>query len=97
VRKLLGVEVWLTLVADVAEGVYRVEQVEERTSERAGELERAYESLPLRLVDASVIATCERLGEMKVATLDRRHFAAARPAHCEALTLVLSWPTRQMG
>jgi hypothetical protein len=35
-----------------------------------------------------VIATCESLGETKVATLDRRHFAAVRPRHCEALTLL---------
>lgn len=90
VRKLLGVDVWLTFVADVSAGVYRLEHVDERTLERAAELERTYESLPLGLVDASVIATCERLGETKVATLDRRHFSIVRPAHCEALALVPS-------
>jgi hypothetical protein len=34
-----------------------------------------------------VIASCERLGEQKVATLDRRHFSVVRPAHCDAVRL----------
>jgi uncharacterized protein len=38
--------------------------------------------------DASVIALAERLGITQVATVDRRHFHAVRPAHCEALTLL---------
>lgn len=33
------------------------------------------------MVDAAVIAVCERLGETKVATLDRRHFSVVRPRH----------------
>ena len=88
VRKLLGLDAWATLVADIVEGAYRLVNVDERTLERAAELERTYASLPLGLVDASVIATCERLGETKVATLDRRHFSVVRPQHCEALTLL---------
>lgn len=40
------------------------------------------------LVDASVVATCERLGQTKLATLDRRHFSLVRPHHCQALTLL---------
>jgi predicted nucleic acid-binding protein len=88
VCKLLGIDAWTTFVGDLVEGAYRLESVDERTLDRAAELERTYDSLPLGLVDASVIATCERLGETKVATLDRRHFAVVRPAHCDALTLL---------
>lgn len=40
------------------------------------------------VVDASVLALAERLGETKLATLDRRHFAAVRPLHTEALILL---------
>jgi hypothetical protein len=36
----------------------------------------------------SEIALCERLGETKVATLDRRAFAVVRPRHCDALRLL---------
>lgn len=88
VRKLLGVDVWHTFAADVAEGVYRLEHLDERSLLRAAELERAYESLGLGLVDAAVIALCERLGETRVATLDRRHFTVVRPVHCESLRLL---------
>jgi hypothetical protein len=88
VRKLLGIDAWAIFVADLVDGAYRLENVDERTLERAAELERTYASLPLGLVDASVIATCERLGETKVATLDRRHFSVVRPMHCDALKLL---------
>jgi predicted nucleic acid-binding protein len=88
VRKLLGVDVWAAFVEDIGDGAYRLENVDEGTLQRAADLERTYESLSLGLVDASVIAVCERLGETKVATLDRRHFSVVRPSHCEALTLL---------
>jgi predicted nucleic acid-binding protein len=55
---------------------------------RSGELIERYRDLPLGLVDATVIAATEMLGETKVATLDRRHFAAVRPAHTPALELL---------
>ncbi|MGH3031727.1 MAG: hypothetical protein ACRDNE_13385 [Gaiellaceae bacterium] len=42
------------------------------------ELVERYADLPLGAVDASIIATAERLGEVNVATLDRRHFTVVR-------------------
>lgn len=47
-----------------------------------------YASLPLGGTDTCVVATAERLGAMEVATFDRRHFTAVRPAHIEAFTLL---------
>ncbi|MCL4289379.1 MAG: PIN domain-containing protein [Thermoleophilia bacterium] len=88
VRKLYGQETWTSFVADVARGAYRLHGLDEDELIRAAELERAYESLDLGLVDAAVIATCERLAETKVATLDRRDFSAVRPRHCERLRLL---------
>jgi uncharacterized protein len=55
---------------------------------RAGELVRGYRDLPLGLVDATVVAASEMLGEPKIATLDRRHFTVVRPAHLDALVLL---------
>jgi len=55
---------------------------------RAGELVDRYRDLPLGLVDATVIAATEMLGETKLATLDRRHFTVVKPAHTEALTIL---------
>jgi predicted nucleic acid-binding protein len=49
---------------------------------------RRYADFPLGFVDAVVVATAERLGLSEVATIDRRHFTAVRPAHVEAFTLL---------
>jgi predicted nucleic acid-binding protein len=38
-------------------------------------------------VDASIIATAERLGVARVYTLDRRHFGLVRPRHVDSFTL----------
>ncbi len=86
--KLYGPEPWQVFVEDLARGAYRLHQLDQRDLVRAAELERTHESLDLGLVDAAVVATCERLGETKVATLDRRDFSAVRPRHCDALTIL---------
>ena len=88
VLKLLGPAAWETFVEDVAAGAYRLEPLTVGDLNRAAELERQYADLDLGLVDASVVALCERLGETKVATLDRRDFAVVRPRHCDALELL---------
>jgi predicted nucleic acid-binding protein len=64
------------------------EPVEPADWNRIAELVEQYEDLPLGIVDASVVAVCERLGESRLATLDHRHFSVVRPRHCEALTLL---------
>ena len=87
-HKLLGEETWSVFVEDVASGAYRLEPLSLDDLERAAELEREYPDLDLGLVDASVIALCERLDERKVATLDRRDFSLVRPNHCDALELL---------
>lgn len=87
-RKLLGHEAWDVFVDDVCAGAYRVEVLTIDDLRRAAELEHVYHELDLGLVDASVIALCERLGETKVATLDRRDFSIVRPRHCDHLRLL---------
>jgi uncharacterized protein len=87
-RKLFGREPWEIFVSDIADGAYRVYDLSVSDLGRATELEWAYESLELGLVDAAVVVTCERLGETKVATLDRRDFSVVRPSHCPTLRLL---------
>jgi predicted nucleic acid-binding protein len=88
VLKLLGHDAWAVFVDDLARGAYRFAPLDIADLQRAAELERTYRDLDLGLVDAAVIALCERLGERKVATLDRRDFSVVRPRHCEALRLL---------
>ena len=78
---------WLIFLEDLLAGVYRVESPDGDDLARCHELQAAYADLTLGVVDASVLALAERLGESKVATLDERHFRAVRPAHVDALEL----------
>lgn len=55
---------------------------------RIDELLGRYADLGLGIVDASVVAACERLGQTELATLDHRHFGVVKPRHCPALTLL---------
>lgn len=88
VRKRLDIKVWRTFVEDLAGGAYRLESATVADVARAAELESQYDDLRLGFVDAAVIAVCERLGEDKVATLDRRHFSVVRPRHRATLHLL---------
>jgi predicted nucleic acid-binding protein len=55
---------------------------------RMAELCGEYRDFPLCGTDASVVALAERLETDVVVTLDRRHFGAIRPRHCESLRLL---------
>ncbi len=79
---------WLTFLDDVLAGAYRYEAPTLDDLERCRALQHQYEDLRLGVVDASVIALAERLGETEIATLDHRHFATVRPRHVKALTLL---------
>jgi predicted nucleic acid-binding protein len=81
-------EGWLAFLDDVDAGAWRVEHPTAADLRRARELQHDYADLRIGVVDASIIALCERLGEPKVATLDHRHFTTVRPRHVEALRLL---------
>jgi predicted nucleic acid-binding protein len=83
-----GADGFARFVSDICSGAYRLEQLTEADLTRAAEVETTYTELDLGVVDASVIALCERLGEDTVLTLDRRDFAVVRPRHCPALRLL---------
>jgi len=88
IRKRLQPRVWTVFVEDIASGAYRLEDLDADDLFRVAELETTYAKLRLGMVDAAVIAICERLREPKVATLDHRHFGAVRPRHCKRLRLL---------
>jgi uncharacterized protein len=84
----LGVDAWLTFLEDLLAGAYRLELVTTADLTRCRDLQARYSDQALGVVDASVLALVERLGETKLATLDHRHFAVLRPGHVEGLTLL---------
>jgi len=58
--------------------------------DRTAELLNKYNDTRLDFVDASLIASAERLRIDTLYTLDRRDFSLVRPAHCSTLTLLPS-------
>ncbi|KAA8969200.1 MAG: PIN domain-containing protein [Mycobacterium sp.] len=84
----LGAEPEVRFLGDVAEGAFVVEPVAAGDWLRIAELVARYRDLAFGTVDASVVATAERLGISEIATVDRRHFTIVRPCHTEAFTLL---------
>jgi uncharacterized protein len=87
-HRRLGADVWIAFLDDLLAGAYRFEPPGQPDLVRCRDLQTTYFDLGIGVTDASIIALVERLGERKVATLDHRHFAAVRPSHVDALTLL---------
>jgi len=84
----LGPEPFSAFLADLADGALAVVDLVRADYVRVRELLARYADLKLGFVDAAVVAVVERLGELKLATLDHRHFGTIRPRHVEALELL---------
>jgi predicted nucleic acid-binding protein len=84
----LGTNAEVRFLGDLAAGAFAVEPVGPSDWLRIAELVSRYRDLSLGTVDASVIATAERLGIQEVATVDRRHFSVVRPRHAAAFVLL---------
>ena len=84
----LGARAEVLFAQDLAEGAFVVDPVHPADWVRIAELVAAYRDFPLGIADASVIACAERYGLLELASLDRRHFAAVRPHHGTAFTLL---------
>lgn len=67
---------------------FRVEAVAAADLRRMADLVEQYSDLPLGTTDACVVAVAERLNDVSVATLDRRHFTVVRQRHADALVLL---------
>lgn len=78
----------VALLADIEAGAYSVIDLEKSDYARVAELIDRYADSDIGYVDASVLAIVERLGESKLATLDRRHFGIFRPRHTDSIELL---------
>jgi len=77
----LGTSAEVRFLGDLAAGDLDVEPVNAGDWLRIAELVHRYSDQSLGTVDASVVATAERLGVTRIITLDRRHFSIVRPIH----------------
>ena len=85
-RERIGARAELAFARSIADGELAVEPVGSRDYPRVVELMAAYRWIGF--VDASVVAVAERLKFLSIATTDRRHFGAIRPAHTDSLILL---------
>jgi predicted nucleic acid-binding protein len=72
----------------VLDGGLRIEALTREDYVRIRFLCDRYADSDIGFVDAAVFAVTERLGEPKLATLDRRHFSVLRPRHVDSLELL---------
>ena len=80
--------VFVALLDDIGLGAYHVEWLEPADFGRVRQICEQYADSNIGFVDAAVLAIVERLGERKLATLDRRHFGMLRPRHVDGLELL---------
>jgi predicted nucleic acid-binding protein len=78
----------VTLMNDVIDDAYHVEDLLPEDYRRIRDLCDRYADADIGFVDAAVLAVVERMNEPKLATLDRRHFSTMRPRHVDALQLL---------
>jgi predicted nucleic acid-binding protein len=78
----------LAFLADVLARRFLIEDLLPEDYLRVHEVIDRYADADIGFVDAAVLAIVERLGEPKLATLDRRHFALMRPRHVTVLRLL---------
>jgi len=88
IYKELHVGALITLLDQIAEGTFVVENLLPADYRRVREVCNKYWDSDVGLVDAAVLAIVERLDEPKLATLDHRHFGMIRPRHVKALQLL---------
>jgi predicted nucleic acid-binding protein len=84
----LGFTAERRFLEDLMSDRFRIEPVVDDDWPRIAELVEKYGDQRLGSVDASVVATAERLEIAEVATVDRRHFSVVRPRHVVAFNLL---------
>jgi len=85
-QKYLGEKAERGFIEGLLRGEMPLEWGEPRDMARAAEI--LHTRGELGFVDSMVIATAERLGIQKIATLDRRHFASFKPRHARAFEIL---------
>ena len=87
-RKKLGVRAELDFLDDIRSGAFVLEPCLAEDLTRCATLIETYRNLDLGLADACVVAIAERIGTLRILTVDERHFRVIRTAKGKPLTLL---------
>lgn len=89
IDRQLGAKAEASLYTSISDGQIEVADLAVADWQRIQDLVSTYADLQLiGGTDASVITLAERRGALRIATLNRRHFAVVRPRHTEAFQLL---------
>jgi uncharacterized protein len=83
-----GPEAGLTVLEDVANGVYQLAEFTSADVSRARDVVARYTDLKIGLADASIVVLAARHETARVLTFDHRHFRTIKPLYGEAFTLL---------
>lgn len=87
-QKRLGARAETDFIRSMVNGEFETIPVQNADFDRILAIMEEYQDLGLGYVDASIVATAERLNVRNILTTDRRHFSAVRPKHARSLTLL---------
>lgn len=84
----LGIDAEIAFLRGLAEKAFAVEPPKRVDRARAAQLVAQYKDARIGYVDAVTVAIAERLQEVRIATVDRRHFEMIRPLHTPAFEIL---------
>lgn len=87
-NKYLGVKAELAFIQSMVNREMTVDHLVGSDYKRCVEILSEYTKENVGMVDASVLATAERLGIQEVLTTDRRHFSILKPRNLSKLVLI---------
>lgn len=78
----------LTMLTDVASGVYSLAEFSRADVAQATAVIERYAGNNIGLAGASIVVLAARYSTTRVLTFDERHFRAIRPLHADAFTIL---------
>lgn len=84
-----GVRDELKMLADVADGVYALAELDRSDVARAAVVIERYRALNIGLTDASLVVLAAKYGTTRLLTFDQKHFRAIRPLTGSAAFTIL--------
>lgn len=84
----LGYPPLTTFLKAIAQGELHVAHFQNEDISRAAEILTTYADNRVDFVDCMIVAMAERLDIQSILTIDRRHFGAFKPKHCNHFQII---------
>lgn len=88
IQTRVGVRDELKVLADVANGVYTLAELDRFDVAQAAAVVERYRKMKIGLTDASLVVLAAKYGTTRLLTFDERHFRVIRPLASGAFTIL---------